>query len=268
MEGLGHFEFGEALRPIGFGSEPPDPAAADRPEFWLRYWADAYEAVLATAGPARGLRRLRPPVARPRAPPRRPRRRDRRRHRRAARQSRLPVPPVAAGRAARGPAVRWSTGSSASMRRSARGASPRRRPCWRRCDAGSRGPWRLRRLGHGAREPLRHRGRPAGLVPEPAGHARPRHDPRPAGALAQRPRARADATPGARAHPRAQARRELPRAPPRGGHARLRAHRRARPRSGARRLRRRALRRRAAACCTAGRSTTRRSTPKAPSRST
>jgi Sulfotransferase family len=51
MEGLGHFEFGEALRPIAFGAEPPDPAAADRPEFWLRYWADAYEAVLAAAGP-------------------------------------------------------------------------------------------------------------------------------------------------------------------------------------------------------------------------
>jgi hypothetical protein len=51
MEGLGHFEFGEAFRPIAFGPEPPDPAAADRPAFWLRYWAEAYEAVLATAGP-------------------------------------------------------------------------------------------------------------------------------------------------------------------------------------------------------------------------
>jgi hypothetical protein len=51
MEGLGHFEFGEALRPVAFGPEPPDPAAADRPAFWLGYWADAYEAVLETAGP-------------------------------------------------------------------------------------------------------------------------------------------------------------------------------------------------------------------------
>jgi hypothetical protein len=51
MEGLGHFEFGEAFRPIAFGPEPPDPAAADSPAFWLGYWAEAYEAVLETAGP-------------------------------------------------------------------------------------------------------------------------------------------------------------------------------------------------------------------------
>jgi hypothetical protein len=50
MEGIGHFEFGAALKPIAFGAAPPDRAAADRPEFWLRYWADAYDAVLATAG--------------------------------------------------------------------------------------------------------------------------------------------------------------------------------------------------------------------------
>jgi hypothetical protein len=50
MEGIGHFEFGAALKPIAFGAAPRDPAAADHPEFWLRYWADAYEAVLATAG--------------------------------------------------------------------------------------------------------------------------------------------------------------------------------------------------------------------------
>lgn len=50
MEGIGHFEFGAALRPIRFGPNG-DPSAADEPAFWLRYWADAYEAVLATAGP-------------------------------------------------------------------------------------------------------------------------------------------------------------------------------------------------------------------------
>lgn len=48
MEGLGHFEFGAALRPIAFGAL--DPAEVDQPAFWLRYWADAYEAVLRTAG--------------------------------------------------------------------------------------------------------------------------------------------------------------------------------------------------------------------------
>lgn len=54
MEGLGHFEFGAALRPIAF-SRPEaavdaDPAQADGPEFWLRYWCDAYEAILTDAG--------------------------------------------------------------------------------------------------------------------------------------------------------------------------------------------------------------------------
>lgn len=50
MEGLGHFEFGAALRPIAFGEVPPDPAEADEVGFWLGYWNDAYEHVLATAG--------------------------------------------------------------------------------------------------------------------------------------------------------------------------------------------------------------------------
>lgn len=50
MEGLGHFEFGAALRPIAFDEPPPDPAGANEAEFWLRYWCDAYEHVLATAG--------------------------------------------------------------------------------------------------------------------------------------------------------------------------------------------------------------------------
>lgn len=50
MRGLGHFEFGAALRPISWGAEAPDPAEADGAEFWLAYWADAYEEALAGAG--------------------------------------------------------------------------------------------------------------------------------------------------------------------------------------------------------------------------
>jgi hypothetical protein len=50
MEGLGHFEFGAALRPISWRLEPPDPAEAESPEFWLAYWADTYEEALASAG--------------------------------------------------------------------------------------------------------------------------------------------------------------------------------------------------------------------------
>jgi hypothetical protein len=51
MEGLGHFEFGAALRPIRFRAAPPEPEATDTAAFWLGYWADVYEAVLQTAGP-------------------------------------------------------------------------------------------------------------------------------------------------------------------------------------------------------------------------
>jgi hypothetical protein len=50
MEGLGHFEFGAALRPFAFTEPAPDPRGAATPDFWLGYWADAYEWVLATAG--------------------------------------------------------------------------------------------------------------------------------------------------------------------------------------------------------------------------
>ena len=50
MEGLGHFEFGAALRPFAFTDPAPDPGDASEPDFWLAYWADAYEWVLATAG--------------------------------------------------------------------------------------------------------------------------------------------------------------------------------------------------------------------------
>ncbi len=50
MEGLGHFEFGAALKPFAFTDPAPDPARADEPDFWLAYWCDAFEWVLATAG--------------------------------------------------------------------------------------------------------------------------------------------------------------------------------------------------------------------------
>lgn len=49
MEWLGHFEFGEALRPIGFGGRRPE-GDPQTPEFWLRYWCAAYRCVLQTAG--------------------------------------------------------------------------------------------------------------------------------------------------------------------------------------------------------------------------
>lgn len=49
MEGIGHFEFGAALRPIAFGEA--SVASSDDPAFWLAYWADVYEAVLEVAGP-------------------------------------------------------------------------------------------------------------------------------------------------------------------------------------------------------------------------
>nr|WP_255720333.1 sulfotransferase [Acuticoccus kalidii] len=50
MEGIGHFEFGAALRPIVFEGDPPPREEADHLDHWLRYWADTYENVLATAG--------------------------------------------------------------------------------------------------------------------------------------------------------------------------------------------------------------------------
>jgi hypothetical protein len=50
MEGLGHFEFGAALKPFAFTEPAPDPARADEIDFWLAYWCSAYEWVLSTAG--------------------------------------------------------------------------------------------------------------------------------------------------------------------------------------------------------------------------
>ncbi len=50
MESIGHFEFGEALRPIAFGGAVRDLSEAGSPEFWLTYWCDAYESALAEAG--------------------------------------------------------------------------------------------------------------------------------------------------------------------------------------------------------------------------
>lgn len=44
MTALGHFEFGEALRPIGFTHKLGDP---DSIGFWLRYWLAAHEAIRA-----------------------------------------------------------------------------------------------------------------------------------------------------------------------------------------------------------------------------
>ena len=53
MEWLGHFEFGAALRPIDFRGWMADGVALDPSDepFWLTYWAEAYQAVLAAAGP-------------------------------------------------------------------------------------------------------------------------------------------------------------------------------------------------------------------------
>lgn len=51
MEGIGHFEFGEALRPIEFTALRTGLPTPDHVDFWLRYWIDAYQHVLATAGP-------------------------------------------------------------------------------------------------------------------------------------------------------------------------------------------------------------------------
>lgn len=46
MEGIGHFEFGAALRPIAFPGAPQDASDADSSDYWLRYWIAAYRHVL------------------------------------------------------------------------------------------------------------------------------------------------------------------------------------------------------------------------------
>lgn len=51
MEGIGHFEFGAALRPLRFAENAP-VGHPDEIDFWLDYWIRSYEGVLATAGPA------------------------------------------------------------------------------------------------------------------------------------------------------------------------------------------------------------------------
>ena len=53
MEWLGHFDFGDALRPIDFAHWLREGSALDPLDapFWLTYWAAANEAVLAAAGP-------------------------------------------------------------------------------------------------------------------------------------------------------------------------------------------------------------------------
>lgn len=50
MEGLGHFEFGAALKPFAFADPAPDPDEAGTADFWLAYWCEAFEWVLDTAG--------------------------------------------------------------------------------------------------------------------------------------------------------------------------------------------------------------------------
>ena len=69
MRWLGHYEFGEAFRPLGLGGVRR-PAGVPDPAFWLDYWTKAYEAAAADpavrlidydalrAGGAGGLARL------------------------------------------------------------------------------------------------------------------------------------------------------------------------------------------------------------------
>lgn len=49
MEGIGHFEFGAALRPIAFPGAPESAEGAEHADYWLRYWIAAYEHILSTA---------------------------------------------------------------------------------------------------------------------------------------------------------------------------------------------------------------------------
>ncbi|MDN3554789.1 sulfotransferase [Halomonas maura] len=49
MAGIGHFEFGAALRPIAFPGAPESAEGAEHVDYWLRYWIAAYEHVLQTA---------------------------------------------------------------------------------------------------------------------------------------------------------------------------------------------------------------------------
>lgn len=49
MEGIGHFEFGAALRPIAFPGGPEDAEGAEHADYWLRYWIAAYSHILRTA---------------------------------------------------------------------------------------------------------------------------------------------------------------------------------------------------------------------------
>lgn len=49
MEGIGHFEFGAALKPIAFPGAPASAEGAAGVDYWLQYWISAYEHVLHTA---------------------------------------------------------------------------------------------------------------------------------------------------------------------------------------------------------------------------
>jgi hypothetical protein len=60
MAGIGHFDFGHNLRPVDFGgwlgSQRRDPPAEARTlAFWLKYWVQAYERLLADAADGRVL---------------------------------------------------------------------------------------------------------------------------------------------------------------------------------------------------------------------
>ncbi|WP_404406152.1 sulfotransferase [Pelagibacterium halotolerans] len=49
MEGIGHFEFGAALKPIAFPGAPQSAEGAEHVDYWLSYWICAYEHILDTA---------------------------------------------------------------------------------------------------------------------------------------------------------------------------------------------------------------------------
>lgn len=49
MRDLGHFEFGEALRPIAFDGRVPETLLASEMDYWLQYWEAGYSHVLAEA---------------------------------------------------------------------------------------------------------------------------------------------------------------------------------------------------------------------------
>ncbi|MGD2070438.1 MAG: sulfotransferase [Gemmatimonadota bacterium] len=53
MEGIGHHDFGESLKPVDFGGWIDEAPGTDPTElsFWLQYWVSAYRHLLEQAGP-------------------------------------------------------------------------------------------------------------------------------------------------------------------------------------------------------------------------